>query len=72
MKKKIVIGIFLISFVALAGGILSNQSSQIQTTEGALLAVYIEDVFSNTIPNRTSGYIFDSQKSRCSNDATIT
>ena len=53
------------------GGILSNQSSQIKMNEDALLAVYIEDVFSNTIPNRTSGYIFDNQKSSCTNDATI-
>ena len=72
MKKKIVIGILLISFVALGGGgILSNQSSQIKMNEDVLLAVYIEDVFSDTVPNKTSGYIFDNQKSSCTNDATI-
>lgn len=53
------------------GGILSNQSSQIKMNEDALLAVYIEDVFSDTVPNKTSGYIFDNQKSSCTNDATI-
>lgn len=39
--------------------------------EDVLLAVYIEDVFSDTVPNKTSGYIFDNQKSSCTNDATI-
>ena len=35
-------------------------------------AIYIDDQISNTIPSKDSGYTLDTEKSSCTNGATIT
>ena len=73
MKKNFLfIGILLTSLVVL-GGILSKEKTleQIKNNENIELAIYINDEEISTIPLKNSGFIFDSEKSSCTNNASI-
>ena len=55
------------------GGILSKEKSleQLKDNENIELAIYINDEETNTIPSKNSGYVFNQERSSCTNGAYI-
>jgi len=84
-KKKLGIIIFTISCIFLIAGVflyktfaLFQVTDQLNMIEGTVqdvgdvyFAYYIDDVASLSIPEKNTGYIFDSRNSNCTNGATL-
>ena len=72
MKKNIILGILLTSFIVLGGGITNNKhpEQEIIKNENVNLAIYLNETETSSIPSK-EGNVFDEEKSTCTNEAYI-
>ena len=69
MKKTIIIISIALLLITLV--LINNQKRYIKYDNNTLIAVYLGNTASNTYPNKTSNYVFDSSRSNCNNGASI-
>ena len=72
MKKNVIGGLISLSiFCILVLGLYIFNTKNLEFQNDVELAIYINDEESSTIPLKDTGYIFDSEKSSCTNNANI-
>lgn len=72
MKKIVIVGLILLSiFWILVLGLCIFNTKNLEFQNDVELAIYINDEESSKLPLKDSGYIFDSEKSSCTNNANI-